>query len=76
MAAPGLPKVPPGSSVLGRRCAMGCETWPNTDDYLTCPKCGEPTRVGRDAVPLEPDVARGLLRQAQFERWLEEHGRL
>lgn len=57
---------------LGRRCDMGCETWPDDDDYARCPQCGEPTTRYRDVHPLDADDARSKRLHIEFERFYAE----
>lgn len=52
---------------VGRRCAMGCETWPAAADFALCPTCKGPTRLYRGVHPLPAEDAKRLLRLAQFE---------
>jgi hypothetical protein len=60
---------------VGRRCAMGCETWPDDDAYKLCPTCQEPTRRCRNVRPLNPTEARSKKNHADFERWCADHDR-
>lgn len=53
----------------GRRCALGCESWPDEPIYSTCPACGEPTTRATNLTPLEPEAAQHFLLQAQFEEY-------
>lgn len=59
----------------GRRCTMGCATWPDEALYSKCPECGETTDRFRNAGDdlLDNDEAKSRLLRAQFlvyyERW-------
>lgn len=57
---------------LGRRCSIGCETWPDDVLYARCPTCGEDTTRYKNVSPLDPDEARSLLLHAEFERYYEK----
>lgn len=57
----------------GRRCDFGCESWPDHDDYATCPACGEETTRYSNLKPLDADVARSLKLELDFESYYEEH---
>lgn len=62
----------------GRRCAMGCATWPDHDDYGSCAVCGEPTERLSEVKPLALEDAisfkRGLDFEAFYELWCAERG--
>lgn len=66
-------KYPPEAA--GRRCDMGCESYPDHADFSTCLVCGEPTRRLNNAWPMPEEEARSKLAHAKFEEWLEEQGR-
>lgn len=57
---------------LGRRCDMGCETWPDKQIYAKCPQCGEPTTRYRDVYPLPDDEAETILVSEQFKAYYEK----
>lgn len=62
------------SELLGRRCAMGCQSWPDDEAYATCPICEELTRLYRGINPLSEKDAASLANKANFERYYEhEH---
>ena len=63
------------SMALGRRCELGCESWPDTEAFKKCPECGEPTRRMSGLSPLALEEAQSVLRHYQFERAYEEHCR-
>lgn len=56
---------------LGRRCSIGCQTWPNDPEYAECPVCGEPTRIYRGVHPISQEEAQKALRRAEFEDFYE-----
>lgn len=59
-----------------RRCAIGCESWPDEDEYKTCFVCGEPTRrLGNVNPTMTAEDAVARLREAQFQAYLEASGR-
>lgn len=53
----------------GRRCDLGCESWPDDDRYVNCPVCGEPTTRFSNLRPLSPSEAN----HAEFEAHYIEH---
>ncbi len=61
--------------MTARRCSMGCENWPNTEKYATCPLCDEPTRRVSSATPLSTEEAHSKKAHADFERYCDEHER-
>lgn len=53
----------------GRRCSMGCETWPDDPLFTTCSICGEKTRrVGNG----QPTVSFEDARLAKLHELFEE----
>lgn len=50
-----------------RRCAMGCESWPDKALYLRCPICGEETKRASNGTPLSPEEAERKLSFLEFE---------
>jgi hypothetical protein len=59
----------------GRRCDLGCESWPPDERFITCPVCGEPTENYTNLKPLELDEALSILNHQKFERFYEGHCR-
>ena len=57
---------------LGRRCSIGCETWPDEAVYARCPVCGEETTRYKRVTPLDADEARSILLHAEFEKYYEK----
>jgi hypothetical protein len=57
----------------GRRCDLGCESWPDEDDYAECAICGEPTKRYSNLRPAEPDEARSQVLHIRFEEFYEEY---
>lgn len=55
----------------GRRCDLGCESWPDDDSYESCPVCGQPTERASGLKPLPADDARDLKRTLDFEAFYE-----
>ena len=56
----------------GRRCALGCQSWPLSDDYKACPSCGEETKVYRNLNILDDDEARSIKLHIEFEDYYAE----
>lgn len=54
---------------LGRRCELGCETWPDDNRYNKCPTCGEDTTRYKGVTPLEQDEANHAEFLAFYEEW-------
>lgn len=59
----------------GRRCDLGCESWPDELIYQKCPTCGEPTTRYTNLYPVSDEEGRSAIRRAAFERFYEEHCR-
>lgn len=57
----------------GRRCEVGCESWPDEDVYELCPVCGEPTTQYSNLRPLPEDEARTLRLQLEFEAYYVDY---
>jgi hypothetical protein len=55
----------------GRRCGIGCESWPDDDEYAVCPRCGEETERYRNLNPLDEDEARSIKLHLEFEEFYE-----
>ena len=55
----------------GRRCDMGCETWPDDFKYRVCPECGQPTArfQGSNIHPLTEEEAAPKLFEAFYREW-------
>lgn len=54
---------------IGRRCSLGCESWPDEALFTTCPQCGEPTQRMRNLHPLAADEAHNVLAHYEFEKF-------
>lgn len=61
------------SGGLGRRCEIGCETWPDSDEFKTCPKCGEPAKRYSGMTPLTLEEARSIKAHIDFDAYYERH---
>jgi hypothetical protein len=59
----------------GRRCDIGCESWPDEPIYQKCPTCGEPTTRFSNLTPVSAEEGRSAIRAAAFERFYEHHCR-
>lgn len=57
----------------GRRCDLGCESWPDEDVYGVCPVCGEATERFSNLRPLSESDAQSLRLHLQFEEFYEEY---
>lgn len=55
----------------GRRCELGCESWPDKAMYSKCPECGEPTTRYSNMSPLPDEEAESILLHKQFEAYYE-----
>lgn len=53
----------------GRRCSIGCESWPDEPIFAKCPICGETTRRYRGLKPLSNAEAQSVLLNAEFETY-------
>ncbi len=51
----------------GRRCDLGCDSWPDDEDYKRCPICGEETTRYNNLRPLPEDEARSVKAHHEFE---------
>lgn len=56
---------------IGRRCAMGCATWPDETTYLDCPICRKATKRYRGADPMTPKAALSAKKYADFDHYYE-----
>lgn len=56
---------------FGRRCAIGCESWPDSDEYKVCPSCLEPTKRYRNLTPLTEDEGKFKKLHIEFEEYYE-----
>lgn len=55
----------------GRRCAIGCESWPDDDLYKECPQCGEPTERFTNLYPISKELAASKRNHILFEEFYE-----
>jgi hypothetical protein len=56
---------------LGRRCDVGCASWPDDQKYRTCPICGESTSRFTNLAPLDEDEAVSLIFEHFYEGWCD-----
>jgi hypothetical protein len=56
---------------LGRRCSLGCETWPDQMLYQTCLICEEKTRRVSNVTPLPVEDAMAIYLHRRFEKFYE-----
>lgn len=57
----------------GRRCDIGCESWPDSDEYDVCPCCGEETTRYSNVLPIDEDDAQALKATLFFEGFYEDY---
>ena len=57
---------------IGRRCDLGCETWPDDDQYKVCPECGQKTTRYKSVTPLTEEEAIPLRFEAFYKEWDEK----
>jgi hypothetical protein len=55
----------------GRRCDLGCASWPDSDEYNECPTCGEATTRFGNLTPLPDDEARTITLKIKFDEFYE-----
>jgi hypothetical protein len=53
----------------GRRCEIGCESWPDDDRYKICPLCKDPAPRYKNLTPMDASAAR----HREFEVFYREH---
>jgi hypothetical protein len=58
---------------FGRRCDMGCESWPDDDKYETCPICGQEAERFSNLDPLTETEAAHALFEHFYAKWDEDH---
>ena len=51
----------------GRRCDIGCESWPDKPLFSKCPICGLPTECFDNLEPLDMDEALRIKARAEFD---------
>lgn len=62
---------------IGRRCTLGCETWPDALLFRKCYVCGEDTRRvrGETVEPLSDEEAMKIVLYHEFEKFYERRCR-
>jgi hypothetical protein len=60
----------------GRRCDLGCASWPDELIYGKCLDCGEPTTRYSNLTPMDADEAKSAFSHAQFEEYYARRCRL
>lgn len=59
-----------------RRCSVCALSFPNDPKWEKCAQCGEPTSIIGNAEPNVTDTeATSLLRQREFDEYLEKEGK-
>jgi hypothetical protein len=56
----------------GRRCDIGCTSWPDDDKYDICPICKEETERFSNLQPIEEDEAASLVNHLEFEEYYQD----
>lgn len=57
----------------GRRCDIGCESWPDDLAYKECPICGQETTRFSNLIPLDKIEAEDAMKRIAFEAYYEKH---
>lgn len=57
----------------GRRCDIGCESWPDDTAYKECPICGMETTRFSNLIPLDEAEAKAAKARVEFEAYYEKH---
>jgi hypothetical protein len=65
----------PDRRTWGRRCEIGCESWPDSLDYSVCPRCGGETERMSNLRPLSDLEARRIKTHIDFEEFYENRCR-
>ena len=63
----------PNRDTWGRRCELGCESWPDTLEFRKCLRCGGETTRFSNLSPLSMEEAQSALRHAKFDAYYKEH---
>ena len=63
----------PNRDTWGRRCKLGCESWPDSLDFKKCLRCGEPTERYSNLDPLPMAEAQSMLNHARFNAYYSRH---
>lgn len=59
----------PDRNTWGRRCDLGCESWPDRMEFAKCLRCGEETTRFSNLQPLPLSEALALLAHAKFNAY-------
>lgn len=57
----------------GRRCEMGCESWPDDKRYKKCPICGEKALRYNNISPLTEEEAAHAVFEHFYAQWDADH---
>lgn len=63
----------PNRDTWGRRCELGCESWPDSLEFNTCLRCGGPTKRYSNLQPMSLEEGRSALAHAKFTAYYEKH---
>jgi Zn finger protein HypA/HybF involved in hydrogenase expression len=59
-----------------RRCTICALSLPNSEEWKECPQCGESTDIIRGGGPnVTEEEATSMLRQREFDEYLEKEGK-
>jgi hypothetical protein len=61
----------PDRQTWGRRCDLGCESWPDLLEFQTCVRCGSETTRFSNLRPLSVEEARKIAREIEFNAFYE-----
>ena len=57
----------------GRRCDLGCASWPDDERYEKCPICGEEAERFSNLEPLTESEAAHAVFEHFYEKWDADH---
>lgn len=57
----------------GLRCDMGCGSWPDLQEFKTCPVCGSNCSRFNNLNPVSVEEARSIANHARFEEYYESY---
>lgn len=68
--------APQQDAPTARRCTICALSLPNSEEWKECPQCGEGTDIIRGGEPNVTEAeATSLLRQREFDEYLEREGK-
>jgi hypothetical protein len=69
------PPDDPKRNQLGRRCDLGCESWPDSEEFSVCVRCGGETTRFSNLQPLTLEEARSIKAHVDFNDYYERRCR-